>query len=266
MNSIPPHPATTTQRVAAITGGAGHIGRAIARKLASRGVLIAVLDKSVETGKDFAAELEAAFPGGHSFIETDLMQPESFSTISARIVQAFGRLDYLVNNAAFYDDAPGWGVPFAQEGYEAWLKVMRVNLLAPFFLTQALQPLLAASDDASIVNIGTMYSAVGPDWSLYEGTDMTNPAAYSASKGGLLSATRWLATALAPAVRVNMVSPGGIERGQGAQFLARYNKRTPLGRMGTESDITGMVSLLLSPEGAYITGQHMLVDGGWTAW
>lgn len=255
-----------TRHVAAITGGAGHIGQAIARKLAGRGVLIAVLDKNADAGRRFAAELEAAHPCGHRFIDADLMQPESFSAIRAQIESAFGRLDYLVNNAAFYDDAPGWGVPFAQEGYEAWLKVMRVNLLAPFFLAQALHPLLAKSDDASIVNIGTMYSAVGPDWGLYEGTDMTNPAAYSASKGGLLSTTRWLATALAPKVRVNMVSPGGIERGQNAQFLERYNKRTPLGRMGTENDISGMVSLLLSPEGAYITGQHMLIDGGWTAW
>lgn len=255
-----------TRYVAAITGGAGHIGQAIARKLAGRGVLIAVLDKNADAGRAFAAELEAAHPGDHRFIDADLMQPESFAAIRAQIESAFGRLDYLVNNAAFYDDAPGWGVPFAQEGYEAWLKVMRVNLLAPFFLAQALHPLLEKSDDASIVNIGTMYSAVGPDWGLYEGTDMTNPAAYSASKGGLLSTTRWLATALAPKVRVNMVSPGGIERGQNAQFLERYNKRTPLGRMGTENDISGMVSLLLSPEGAYITGQHMLIDGGWTAW
>lgn len=255
-----------TRYVAAITGGAGHIGQAIARKLAGRGVLIAVLDKNADAGRAFAAELEAAHPGDHRFIDADLMQPESFAAIRAQIESAFGRLDYLVNNAAFYDDAPGWGVPFAQEGYEAWLKVMRVNLLAPFFLAQALHPLLEKSDDASIVNIGTMYSVVGPDWGLYEGTDMTNPAAYSASKGGLLSTTRWLATALAPKVRVNMVSPGGIERGQNAQFLDRYNKRTPLGRMGTENDISGMVSLLLSPEGAYITGQHMLIDGGWTAW
>lgn len=255
-----------TSPVAAITGGAGHIGRAIATRLATRGVRIAVLDKNVEAGRAFVAELETQYPGGHRFVEADLMQPESFAPIAGSIAQAFGRLDYLVNNAAFYDDAPGWGVPFAQESHEAWLKVMRVNLLAPFFLTQALHPLLEKSEDASIVNIGTMYSAVGPDWGLYEGTDMTNPAAYSASKGGLLSTTRWLATALAPKVRVNMVSPGGIERGQNPEFQARYNKRTPLGRMGTEHDITGMVSLLLSPEGAYITGQHMIIDGGWTAW
>lgn len=255
-----------TCRVAAITGGAGHIGRAIAHKLADRGVLIAVLDKSVATGQALMSELQARHPAGHRFIEADLMQPESFASIRMQIGASFGRLDYLVNNAAFYDDAPGWGVPFAQEGYEAWLKVLRVNLLAPFFLVQTLHPLLAQSDDAAIVNIGTMYSAVGPDWSLYEGTDMTNPAAYSASKGGLLATTRWLATALAPKVRVNMVSPGGIERNQSPRFRARYNQRTPLGRMGTENDIAGMVSLLLSPEGAYITGQHMLIDGGWTAW
>ena len=255
-----------THKVAAITGGAGHIGRAIARKLAGRGVQIAVLDKIESTGEAFITELEVLHPGGHRFIAIDLMEPESFSTIRNRIEHEFNRLDYLVNNAAFYDDTPGWGVPFAQEGYEAWLKVMRVNLLAPFFLSQALHPLLEKSEDAAIVNIGTMYSAVGPDWSLYEGTDMTNPAAYSASKGGLLSTTRWLATALAPNVRVNMVSPGGIERGQCPEFIRRYNKRTPLGRMGTEQDIAGMVSLLLSPEGAYITGQHMLIDGGWTAW
>lgn len=252
--------------VAAITGGAGHIGRAIAHKLAKRSVSIAILDKNVDSGQAFAFELQAQHGGDHCFVEADLMQPESFAAIRSSIEQSFGRLDYLVNNAAFYDDSPGWGVPFDQEGYEAWLKVMRVNLLAPFFLTQALHPLLVKSSDASIVNIGSMYNVVGPDLGLYEGTDMTNPAAYSASKGGLLSTTRWLATVLAPSVRVNMVSPGGIERGQHPEFITRYNKRTPLGRMAAETDMVGMISLLLSPEGSYITGQHMLIDGGWTAW
>lgn len=256
----------STARVAAITGGAGHLGRAFGEKLAARGVTVAVLDKDEAGGTAFAAALRQRHGGAHRFLSADLMDPACFAAVQQQIEQAFGRLDYLVNNAAFYDDTPGWGVPFAQEGYDAWLKVMRVNLLAPFFLTQALHPLLKQSDDASVVNIGTMYSMVGPDHGLYEGTEMTNPAAYSASKGGLLSTTRWLATVLAPEVRVNIVSPGGIARGQDAGFLARYEKKTPLRRMGTEGDVAGIVSLLLSPEGAYITGQHMLVDGGWTAW
>jgi NAD(P)-dependent dehydrogenase (short-subunit alcohol dehydrogenase family) len=254
------------QRVAAITGGAGHLGRAFAHKLARRGVSIVLLDKNAVAGAALVTELQTQYGGRYCFIEADLMNPECFATCRDQIQQALGQLDYLVNNAAFYDDTPGWGVSFAQEGYEAWLKVMRVNLLAPFFLVQALHPLLEQSDDASVVNVGSIYNVVGPDHGLYEGTSMTNPAAYSASKGGLLSITRWLATVLAPKVRVNMVSPGGIERGQNAEFVQRYNKRTPLGRMATEDDVAGMVSLLLSPDGAYITGQHMLIDGGWTAW
>ena len=253
-------------RAAAITGGAGHLGRAFGQKLAARGVDVAVLDKDAAAGQAFARSLRQQHGGSHTFIEVDLMDPAAFGQVGAAIQSQFGRLDYLINNAAFYDDTPGWGVPFEQEGYEAWMKVLRVNLLAPFFLTQALHPLLQASDDASVVNIGTIYNVVGPDHGLYEGTDMTNPAAYTASKGGLLSTTRWLATVLAPKVRVNMVSPGGIARGQDPEFVHRYERRTPLRRMASEADVTGMVSLLLSPEGAYITGQHMLVDGGWTAW
>jgi NAD(P)-dependent dehydrogenase (short-subunit alcohol dehydrogenase family) len=173
-----------TAYTAAITGGAGHIGRAIAHKLADRGVDVAILDKDGVAGRSFANELKTQYGGRHCFVETDLMQPEAFAAIRAEIESQLGSLNYLVNNAAFYDDAPGWGVPFSEEGYDAWLKVMRVNLLAPFFLVQALHPLLIQSDEASVVNIGTMYSAVGPDHGLYEGLDMSNPAAYSASKGG----------------------------------------------------------------------------------
>ena len=114
--------------------------------------------------------------------------------------------------------------------------------------------------------MSSIYGLVGPDHSLYEGTEMTNPAAYGASKGGLQSITTWLSTVLAPDVRVNTVTPGGVERGQNPTFLARYESKTPLGRMATEADVADAIVYLLSPESKYITGHNLVVDGGWTAW
>jgi NAD(P)-dependent dehydrogenase (short-subunit alcohol dehydrogenase family) len=95
---------------------------------------------------------------------------------------------------------------------------------------------------------------------------MGNPAGYAASKGGMIQLTRWLATTLAPHVRANSVSPGGIERLQPKEFIDAYVAKTPLRRMASESDIIGTIAFLLSHASAYITGQNISVDGGFSAW
>ena len=117
-----------------------------------------------------------------------------------------------------------------------------------------------------MINISSIYGQWGPDLSLYEGTKMANPAAYSASKGGLDQLTRWLACTLAPDIRVNAISPGGVARGQPISFVERYNARTPLGRMATEDDFRGAVAYLASDLSAYVSGQILSVDGGWGIW
>ena len=101
---------------------------------------------------------------------------------------------------------------------------------------------------------------------LYGKSGLRTPAAYAASKGGLIQLTRYLATSLAPKIRVNAIAPGGIERNQDAEFIEAYANRTPLGRMATEQDICGAVRWLASSESSYVTGQVIAVDGGWTAW
>jgi NAD(P)-dependent dehydrogenase (short-subunit alcohol dehydrogenase family) len=143
---------------------------------------------------------------------------------------------------------------------------LEVNLTAAFDLCQGLVPLLRAAKGASIINIASIYGEYGPDWRLYDGTDMANPAAYGATKGGLIQLTRWLATTLAPQIRVNAISPGGILRGQPEKFVARYEARTPLGRMATEDDFRGIVAYLASDLSKYMTGQKISVDGGWGVW
>ena len=252
--------------VALVTGGAGHIGSETCRRLASRGSNIAILDKNVAAAQELAEELKRESNILTAVINADLMDSTAFVEVRRQVSDSFGSLDFLVNCAAFYDETPGWGVPFEDESYEAWLKVLRVNMLAPFFLSQALHPLLKQSSCAAIVNVSSIYGLVGPDHGLYEGTDMTNPAAYGASKGGLQQITTWLSTVLAPEIRVNTVTPGGVERGQNDQFRKRYEAKTPLRRMATEADVSDAIVYLLSPEAKYITGHNLVVDGGWTAW
>ena len=257
---------TLKDKVAAVTGGAGHIGRKTCEYLAEKHVHLAVIDKDVDAGLKFVSSLKVDFKIEAVFFDIDLLEESAFSQVSSEIGKHYGRLDYLVNNAAFYDEIPGWGVPFQEEAYQAWMKVMQVNLLAPFFLVQQLVPLMEQSSCASVVNVSSIYGMLGPDHRLYQGTNMTNPAAYAASKGGLLQLTRWLSTVLAPKIRVNSVSPGGIERGQTEVFQQRYRERTPLGRMASEIDVAKAICFLLSSESVYISGQNIVVDGGWSVW
>jgi NAD(P)-dependent dehydrogenase (short-subunit alcohol dehydrogenase family) len=254
-------------RRALITGASGGLGRVIAKTLAELGADLILLDRTDTSLSIHAQDVTKVAKVDISLRFCDLeSQDEREAMISG--LKKEGRLDILINNAAFVgvSDLQGWAVPFAEQSIETWRRALEVNLTSVFHLCQGLMPLLQMSGRGSIVNIGSIYGQYGPDWGLYEGTAMSNPAAYGVSKGGLLQLTRWLATTLAPAVRVNAVSPGGIARGQAPVFVRRYDARTPLGRMATEDDFRGVITFLASDMSAYMTGQNLLVDGGWGIW
>lgn len=254
-------------RVALITGGAGHLGRVFAEVAAELGARVVLVDRDPGV-QDVAGEVGGRFKTPCEGRIVDLSDRKAVAELPASVEKSLGRLDILVNNAAFTgaSNLPGWAVPFLEQGSEAWLAAMDVNLFVPFLLTQKAAPILAKNRAGSVLNVASIYGVVAPDFRLYEGTDMGNPAAYNASKAALIQLTRYLSAALAPDVRVNCVSPGGISRGQPELFAARYADRVPLGRMAVEEDFKGVAQLLFSDLGAYITGQNFLVDGGWTVW
>jgi NAD(P)-dependent dehydrogenase (short-subunit alcohol dehydrogenase family) len=254
-------------RRALITGANGGLGRIITQTLAELGADLVLLDRPGVPLVEQAGDIAKAANVDVTVRYGDLENQDERQALIKELNQ-HGGLDILVNNAAFVgtSDLQGWAVPFAEQSVETWRRAFEVNLTSVFHLCQGLVPLLEKSGKGSIVNIGSIYGEYGPDWSLYEGTEMGNPAAYGASKGGLIQLTRWLATTVAPSVRVNAISPGGIARGQPSAFVDRYKRRTPLGRMATEDDFRGAVAFLSSDMSAYVTGQNLFVDGGWGIW
>jgi len=255
-------------RTAFVTGGAGHIGMAFCETLAEAGANIAVLDISSDRVSETATALSNNFSVKTMGLTVDLADEATVIASPQQVVDELGSLDILINCAAFVGTSglSGWVTPFEEQSIDTWRAALETNLTAAFALIQAATPHLRKSGHGSVVNIGSTYGVVGPDMSLYEGTSMGNPAAYAASKGGLTQLTRWLATTLAPDIRVNCISPGGITRGQPEEFVKRYETRTPLKRMGTEEDMKGALLYLASDLSSYVTGQNLLVDGGWTAW
>lgn len=253
-----------TGRTAIVTGGAGPLGSVLSDALARAGARVVVVDLDGPA----CATTVAALPGtDHVACLADLLAPEGISAVVDR-AEELQACDVLVNNAAFTGTSgvPGYAVPFEEQTDEAFALALQLNLLAPFSLTRRLAPLLRAGGHGSVINVSSIYGLVGPNMGLYEGTRMGNPAAYAASKGGIAQLTRYLATVLAPDIRVNAFAPGGIARGQDPAFVERYERLTPLARMGTEDDFRGVVTWLASDASAYVTGQTVAVDGGWTAW
>jgi len=255
-------------RVALVTGGGGRIGAAIVEALAELHASVAILDSDRARAEQVANDIGAAYPVKVLVLAADLEDTDNVPRAVGEIERAFGRLDILVNCAAFVgtSELKGWAVPFAEQDLATWKRALDVNLTAAFALAQNCAPLLTESGSGSIINVASIYGLVGPDLRLYDGTGYGNPAAYAASKGGLLQLTRWLATVMAPSVRVNAITPGGVWRDQAEAFVERYVERKPLRRMAAEEDIKGAIAYLASDLSSYVTGQNVVVDGGWTAW
>lgn len=255
-------------RLTLITGGAGYIGRAIAETVGELGSDIILLDRPGTPLVDTAGELEKRWQVKVTPLGCNLESEPERKSLLKRLHETCPRLDILVNNAAFVGDSAltGWVAPFAEQSVATWRRALEVNLTAVFELCQGCAPLLRAGTGASIINIASIYGVSAPDYRLYQDTAMGNPAAYAASKGGLVQLSRWLSTTLAPDIRVNVISPGGVARGQPEAFVKRYQARTPLGRMATEEDFKGAVAYLATDLSCYMTGQNLIVDGGWTVW
>ncbi len=238
-------------KVILVTGGAGLLGQPMLQKLRQMDAIALNADLANPTQEE-------------GFFRCDVTDEESVKTLIADVVAKYGRIDGLVNNA--YPRTPDWGLKFEDIPVKSWKENVDIQMNSYFLMSQEVLKVMSRQKSGSIVNIASIYGMVGPDFSVYEDTEMTMPAAYAAIKGGLINLTRYLAAYFGPeGIRVNCVSPGGVFNNQPADFVTHYSNRVPLRRMAQPDDISPAVAFLMSDEAGYITGQNLAIDGGWTA-
>ena len=236
-------------KVALITGGAKRIGAAIAKTLHAAGMDVVIhFRHSAAEAQSLADALNEIRPDSVVLFEGNLETSENCAAVAQQVIDAFGRMDALINNASAF-----FPTPIGEVTNDHWEALMGVNLKAPFFLSQACAKTLASTHGA-IINLTDIYAE----------RPLTHHPVYSASKAGLVALTRSLAQELGPEVRVNAVAPGAIiwpESGDSEENQSEILRRTPLGRLGAPRDIADTVKFLLC-DAPFITGQIINVDGG----
>jgi NAD(P)-dependent dehydrogenase (short-subunit alcohol dehydrogenase family) len=263
-------PFSLSGTVAVVTGSGRGIGRALAMGLADQGAAIVIADISTDLATETADLLKQQSKSAIS-LGVDVTDPSDVERLFQTVLKEFGRLDVLVNNAG-----GAVGVrPTVEVSVEEWRATLDLCLTSAFLCSQQAGRLMMPQGNGSIINIASVFGIVSPDPSLYDPNADGSPreaVAYAAAKGGLISMTRALAVYWAPhGIRVNAVAPGMVKTEILGRTLSpatwqRLADRTPLGRAGRPMEMAGAVVFLASHASDFVTGQTLVVDGGWTSW
>lgn len=251
-------------KVAVVTGACGWLGSSMSRSLAEAGARVVATSRDGDQADAFAASLPGKGHLGLGFSQSD---SDTVSPFVADVIDSMGQIDVLVNNA-YGGPAPSIDEATAEDFDQAYhLGVTSYFLLA----REVASHLRSRGVPGSIINIASMYGIVASYPSAYEGLPPNSPASYHGLKGGLVHLTRHLAAYWAKdKIRVNAICPGAFPKAELKtelpEFVARLEEKVPLGRMGEPEELKGLVLLLASDAGSYMTGQNILADGGWTAW
>jgi NAD(P)-dependent dehydrogenase (short-subunit alcohol dehydrogenase family) len=237
-------------KVIVITGGNGLLGKEMVDTFKANGAIV------------ISSDINFKQPGPNDYL-MDITNQDSVQSTINQILAKHQRIDGWVNNA--YPRTEDWGNKFEDIKLESWRKNVDMHLNGYFLCCQLVLEQMKIQGSGSLVNMSSIYGHLGPDFTIYKGTEMTMPAAYAAIKGGIHNLTKYLASYYGGSqIRINSISPGGIIDSQNETFVKQYNEKVPMKRMGSPKDIVGGVYFLLADESSYITGHNLVIDGGWS--
>jgi NAD(P)-dependent dehydrogenase (short-subunit alcohol dehydrogenase family) len=257
-----------TGKVALITGGGGLLGLEHALALHQYGAKIILADISLNKADEVKENLRLEGCDA-DFLQCDVTSKESWQDALHFILGKYKKVDILINNAGFTNQSKSknFDVSFENFPLEDWNAIMDVNLTGTFLGCQVIGSQMLVQQSGSIINMASLYGVVSPNHKIYPGTGISQPVAYSVSKHGVVSLTKYLATLWAEkGVRVNCLTPGGIWNGHEGLFLERFQNLNPIGRMSNKSELRGGIVYLASEASSHVVGHNLIIDGGWTAW
>ncbi|MEN2768686.1 SDR family oxidoreductase [Ornithinibacillus xuwenensis] len=261
-------------KTAIITGGAGLLGQHFSSGLADAGAYVAIADVNLHEAERVMEDINKKYPGRAMAVQCDVTSEDSINDMIHKVKSQYGEINILHNNAAGKSsDLDAFFADFEAYSLDQWKEIMAINLDGMFLVAKAVGKFMKEQGKGgSIIQTSSIYGVMGPDQRIYEGSyylerQINSPAVYSASKAGVIGLTKYLATYWAKdGIRVNAITPGGVESGQNDTFKENYSNRIPLGRMAQPEEMVGALIYLASNASSYVTGHNIIIDGGLNAW
>ena len=252
-------------KVIIITGGMGLIGSSFSEACCQFGANVVIADREGAGSEEHAKTLSEKFEREMTGVTIDVAKRADVERLKNTAIEKYGRIDGLIN--CHQNKTAKFFLKFEDYTDENWDAVVETNLKGTFLTCQIIGGYMAENGHGSIINMPSTYSVVAPNHNLYKGTSLGTPAVYSASKGGVMALSQYLATYWAnKGVRVNQITPHGVWNNHEDQFEKNFSEMSPLQRMSYNHEVAGAAVYLLSDASSYVTGHNMVVDGGWTTW
>ena len=261
-------------KVIVITGALGILGRHFTEGFVEMGGEVALVDLPATQDEAWIDALQQKFSRRMRFYGCDITSPEEVRALASKLLGEFGKVDILLNNAASKSkDLEAFFSPFEDYSLNQWHQIFSVNVDGTFLMSQSIGKLMLQQESGgTIINLASIYGILAPDQRIYEGSllqgrPINTPAVYAASKAAVVGLTNYLAAYWGDRkIRVNCITPGGVESGQNEIFQKKYSARVPMARMAKAEEIVGAALYLASENAAYMNGHNLVVDGGLSVW